>query len=233
MLEQLKQIRECEAGIDFEIKRQAELKREMEKLLEKEKVLAGELKTLAESYQKGKVEVSRLELEVQSLHQDRKKAEKQKEQAQNTKMLETAESRIQSLRQKEDELETVLLERMEAQENVETSLRDIKKKLDEAARLRQQETPPLSEDLQSSQRRLLELREEHEGLFEGTTSRFLRMHESARKALKREQVVYGVGDEGECPNCGMQVAQNDFAEMRYKEGVKACSNCLAVLFWVS
>lgn len=230
-LQALFQVQELDTRI-FELREREEkhpLKAELEELGSREKELAGEHERLQDELDGWRRKLQSLEAEAQRLEEKLKREEDKLYggKVNNPKELRGLQAEVRSLKRQKDDLETELLEGMEAQDDLKAKAESLRGELDSLREQLESKRKELQSEVRELGAELAELesrkKELEAGIDEDTLDLYRRLLES-----KHNLAVVKV-EEGVCLGCRVELPGKEYDRFMKSEAVFRCPNCGRIL----
>lgn len=219
---------------DHELQREAvkqnlnALKQAIKDLLDRQAGLSRAVEESQKLVKDRQLSVKKLESELSRLDLELKKLNQQRNEATTEKALANIDGRITQARATQAQIEETWLLESEVLEEVKSRLEDKIREVSQFEKILDPKLAELNSGQVQAQKLLLNLENQAEGYLEGLGLEFVRMHQVARKAVKRECVILALNGES-CPNCGMMIPQNVFLGVRYQQQAMSCPSCQVIL----
>lgn len=173
-----------------------------------------------------------LELQIQSVQEKREQTEKRlySGSVTNTKEMQDMQQEIESLKKRRDDLETYLLEAMDA---VETAAIDLQNAEEQFASTQQQvssENKDALNEKEGLQSEVTQLENERQMLHQELTPEHLQRYEKLKPQSHNRPVSRLVEDDM-CEACGIQQLQSYAREIRQGKELLTCRNCRRLLVY--
>jgi predicted nucleic acid-binding Zn-ribbon protein len=216
-------IRKLQAELDAIPKRRAEIEAEFDQR-------AFDFKSLEQTRDVARSERSRLDLELQETRTRAEKAERDLMSSTNSKAYEAAIREIDAAKKHVSELETKILEQMEAFETAEKTIAEHEP---EVAHLRAEHDERIAAfegQMQSQTEALASRRAERERIF-------VNLPPSARSVYNRisarirDGIAVAEARNNACSACFMSLRPQVMAQIRRGEEIILCDNCSRILFY--
>jgi len=232
MLEKLKAIDELDQQVfhlTLDIRKASQSVKDLQQERES---LEKSLKDRADRLQENELKVRNLDLELKESNSKLEKAQAQRMNAANQKMLDTIDSRIQSIEAQLEEQEENWLMAGETMEEFQRQYQEYEQNSKKRLLEIEKEVESLSNQHQSWQRDLKGCLESRPLCLDGLPSEVLEVYEKVRSRDPNKRVVCAM-TEDHCPVCRMQLSGNIFESIRHGGQVEKCPHCSMVLYFDS
>lgn len=145
----------------------------------------------------------------------------------NPKELQDLQNEIHSLKQRGDELEERLLEKMMEVEEAETSLQSAEETLQETETATATENQHLIQERDSLQKKVEALQNDREVALEPISDDSLKQYDALKPRTRG--LVVAVMRDGTCSACGVQQNRAIESEVRRNQSIVPCGNCGRIL----
>ncbi len=230
-LQALYQVQELDTRI-FDLREREEkhpLKADLEELGSRERELAGELERLQEELEAWRRKLQSLEAEVQRLEEKIKREEEKlyDGKVNNPKELRGLQAEVRSLKRQKDDLETELLEGMEAQDEMRGRAEKLGGELEALRAEREGKERALQSEVQGLQAERVELESRKKELEAGIDGDTLDLYRRLLQS-KHNLAVVRV-EEGVCQGCRVELPGKEYDRFLKSEAVFRCPNCGRIL----
>ena len=226
-LEALYQVQELDTRI-FELREREEnhpLKGELEELEAREEELAGELENLRGELETRRRKMQSAEAEVQRIEEKLKREEEKLYggKVANPKELRGLQAEVRSLKRQKDDLETELLEGMEAQDELAAREEALRSEVEALRREMEGKRKILESDLREAAEELADLEGRKRDLEAGIDGELLELY---RRLLESKHGLAVVKvEDGVCRGCRVELPGKEYDRFMRSEAVFRCPNC--------
>lgn len=217
-------IRRLQAEIEAIPRRRAEIEKEFDQR-------AFEIRELERTRDEARLERARLENEVLEHRSKQERAERNQMLSKKQDEYQAAIREADAARKHISQLETQILEKMEAFEQAETKLKEHEPELARLSAELQERVSQFEEETRSQQGLLEANREERERLL-ATLPKNMSVLYKRISARIRDGVAVAEARNGSCTACFMTLRPQVMAEVRRGEDVITCDNCNRILYYV-
>jgi uncharacterized protein len=217
-------IRRLQAEIEAIPRRRAEIEKEFDQR-------AFEIRELERTRDEARTERARLENEVLEHRSKQERAERNQMLSKKQDEYQAAIREADAARKHISQLETQILEKMEAFEQAETKLKEREPEMARLSAELQERIRQFEEETRTQQEQLEATRAERERLL-ATLPRNMSLLYNRISARIRDGIAVAEARNGSCTACFMSLRPQVMAEVRRGEDVITCDNCNRILYYV-
>lgn len=216
-------IRKLQAELDSVPRRRAEIETEFDQR-------ASEFKALEQARDEARTARAQLDKELTEQRARAAKAERDLMSSTNSKSYEAAIREADAAKKQANDLETKILERMEAADAAEKSLGERSEEFSRIQSERDERLRAFEEEARAKKAELDARRREREAVFEGLPPAAKSLYKRISARI-RDGVALAEARNGSCSACFIALRPQVMAQVRRGEEIVTCDNCNRILFY--